>query len=309
MKAMRIYSYGHSDQIRLDEIAQPVPKENEILCAVHDASVNPIDWKIREGLFRDMMASSFPFTLGQDFSGEVVQVGLGVRSFKKGDRVYGTAHGAYAEFVCVGESTVAKIPSGIDFITAASIPTAGLTAYQLIMKTANLRKGQSVLIHGAGGGVGSFAAQLALWKNARVYATASSIDFEYLKGLGLRDLIDYEKHKFEERIKDVDVVLDLVGGEILKRSFAVVKRGGMIATTVGPVDAKLASERGCQCIQFVVNQNSEDLAEMAKLVEKGILKPRIQEILPLEQAQLAQDHLQRGHAQGKIILDVKQSHA
>ncbi|MEZ0392508.1 MAG: NADP-dependent oxidoreductase [Pseudobdellovibrionaceae bacterium] len=304
MKAVRIHSYGGSDQIRVEDIPTPTPNDNQILVKVRAVGVNPFDWKVREGYMKEVMPAQFPLTLGHDFAGEVLQVGKGVHDYKPGDRVYGVGSGAYAEQVIVSEDKIAKIPPLVDFITAATIPTAGITAYQLVMNATQLREGQTVLIHGAAGGVGSFAVQLAFWKKAQIFATADQSDFDYLKELGVRELIDFKKERFEDRVKSVDVVIDLVGGEILKRSLAVVKPGGILATTVGPLDEKQAAEKNVKGIQFYAKQNSEDLSEMAKLVADGVLKPRIYEILPLEEAKLAQDRLQKGQSHGKIILQV-----
>lgn len=304
MKAIRINKYGHSDQIKIENVPSPLPKDDQILVEVHAIGVNPVDWKIREGLFKEMMPAQFPFTLGQDFAGKVIATGKATHLYKQGDLVYGFAQGAYAEFVCVGESTIAKIPEDVDYITAAAIPTAGLTAYQLLMNALELRAGQTVLIHGAGGGVGSFAVQLALWKKAKIIATASSVDHEYLSKLGVTEIINFEKERFEGRIKEVDAVIDLIGGDILERSIPLIKKGGIIATTVGPMNEQMIKERGIRGISFMVKQNSEDLVQLSSLVQKGIVRPRINEVLPMEEAKRAQDDQQLHHSKGKIVLEV-----
>lgn len=304
MKAIRINKYGHSDQIKVENILTPLPKDDQILIEVHAIGVNPMDWKIREGLFKEMMPAQFPLTLGQDFAGKVIATGTATHLYNKGDLVYGFAQGAYAEYLCVGESTIAKIPEDVDYITAAAIPTAGLTAYQLIMNALELKAGQTVLIHGAGGGVGSFAVQLAIWKKAKIIATASSADFEYLQKLGVTEIINFEKERFESRVKDVDAVIDLIGGDTLEKSISLIKKGGVIATTVGPMNEKLIKERGIKGVSFMVKQNSEDLVQLSNLVVKGIVRPRINEVIPLEEAKRAQDDLQLHHSKGKIILEV-----
>jgi NADPH:quinone reductase-like Zn-dependent oxidoreductase len=304
MKAIRIHAYGGSDQMKLENVNRPEPKEHQVLVQVFDAGVNPVDWKIREGYLKDVRPTSFPFTLGQDFAGKVLAVGTEVRGFKPGDRVYGFAHGSYAENALVDEHKIARIPDSVDDITAASLPTAGITAYQLIMNSTQLKEGQRILIQGAGGGVGSFAVQLALWKKAEIFATASDADIDYLRSLGVKKIINFQKEKFEDRVRDMDVVIDLVGGDTLRRSFDVVKKGGVIASTVGPIDPKLAEQKGIRAISFLAQQNSEDLEAMARLVEQGVLKPRINEVVPLDQAMKAQDDLKQGHSKGKIILRV-----
>ncbi|HXH74140.1 MAG TPA: NADP-dependent oxidoreductase [Bacteriovoracaceae bacterium] len=307
MKAIQIHNYGHSDQLKIENIPEPTPGENEVFVEVHAVGVNPMDWKIREGLYKDMMPVDFPLTVGQDFSGQVIGTGENTHGFQKGDMVYGFAPGAYAEFVCVNEATIAKIPEDVDYITAAAIPTAGLTAYQLIMNAIDLKADQTVLIQGAGGGVGSFAVQLALWKKAKIIATADGGDIEFLKKMGITEIINFEREKFEDRVKDVDAVIDLVGGDTLKRSYAVLKKGGVIATTVGQVDEDVLKQIGARGVNFVVKQNSEDLAHLANLVDQDILRPRIFEVFPLEEARRAQDDLQRHHSHGKIILEVRPS--
>jgi NADPH:quinone reductase-like Zn-dependent oxidoreductase len=307
MKAIRINNYGHSDQIKVENIPAPTPKENELLIEVHAVGVNPVDWKIREGHMKDWIPAKFPLTLGQDFAGKVIEIGKGVHGYQKGDNVYGLAHGTYAEFIVTGEDTIAKIPEDVDYVTAASIPTAGLTAYQIIVNALALKEGQSVLIHGAGGGVGSFAVQLALWKKARIFANASSTDIDYLKKLGVKDVFDHEKDKFEDKVRDADAVIDLIGGDTLKRSINLVKKGGVIVSTVGEINEKQMQEKGIKGINFMMKRNSEDLAQMASLLEQGILKPRVNETIPLEEAKRAQDELQFKHSKGKIILEVRPS--
>lgn len=305
MKAMRIHAYGGSGQMKLEEVSAPTPQEHQVLVQVFDAGVNPVDWKIREGYLKNVRPAHFPLTLGQDFAGKVIAVGQGVHNFKAGDRVFGFAHGSYAENALVDEHKIAQIPDSVDDVTAASLPTAGITAYQLILKTINLQPGQRILIQGAGGGVGSFAVQLALWKKAEVFATASDADIDYLKRLGVKEIINFQKERFEDRVNDVDVVLDLVGGDVLRRSFEVVKRGGIVASTVGPFDEKLAKDKGVRMVSFLAQQNSEDLDSMIRLVEQKVLKPRINEVVPLDQANKAQDDLQKGHSKGKIILQIQ----
>lgn len=303
MKAIRIHGYGHSDRLKLEDVQPPQIKEGHVLVRVRDAGVNPFDWKLREGYMKDGIALSFPYILGQDFAEEVLESEPGVTEFKKGDRVNGFGRGAYAELVLVEESSIARIPDRVNFATAASIPTAGLAAYQAVNRV-NPKKDDVILIHGAAGGVGMFAVQLALWKGLRVIATAFEEDIEYLKGLGLQNVIANDKERFEDRVGDVDIVLDLIGGEILQRSFDIVKKDGVVISTVGPIDKKLADRKGVRAIQFYVKRNSEDLFEMAKLVESGVLKVKVERIYPLAEAATAQDSLQKGHTQGKIVLEI-----
>jgi NADPH:quinone reductase-like Zn-dependent oxidoreductase len=304
MKAIQIRKYGHSDQMALEKVKRPKAGKGQVLVKIHDAGVNPVDWKIREGYMKDFRPASFPLTMGQDFSGEVTEVGTGVSEFKKGDKVFGFAEGTYAEYALATPQGLAHIPEAIDFIDAASIPTAGLTAWQLVMDVARLSKNQTVLIHGAGGGVGSFAVQFAKRTGARVIVTASRDDFDYLRNLGAEQVIDYKSERFEDKVKDVDVVIDLVGGNTLKRSYVTVKTNGLVITTVGPANETEAKKQGARVVVFLMKRNPDELEQIGHLLEEGTIKPRISKIMPLSEAKEAEDLSQSGHPHGKVILRV-----
>lgn len=301
MKVAVIHSFGGSDKIKIEDSPRPQIKSDGVLVRIHDAGINPIDWKIREGYMKSAQPQ-FPLTLGQDFAGEVVEVGPNVKGFRKGDSVFGFARGSYAEFASVSTDKISLMPKSLDFETAAAIPTAGLTAWQLLMDQAHIKEGQKILIHGAAGGVGSFAVQLAVWKKAHVIATAAASDAEYLKGLGAQKIIDYKTTRFEEVAKDVDIVIDLVGGDTLSRSYQIMNKGGIALSTVGSVKEAEASAHNIRGINFVMTPNSKDLAELAKLFEQKVLRLRKGEVLPLAEAKKAQDLNQKGHSHGKIIL-------
>ncbi len=308
MKAIRIHSYGHSDQLKIEEIPNPkIKDDNEVVVKIHAVGVNPVDWKIREGNFKDFMPASFPLTIGQDFSGEIAEVGNNVHDFPAGDQVFGfVPSGAYAEYADVSVKELARKPESIDFVTAASVPTAGLTAWQMIIDEAKVSEGQVVLIHGAAGGVGSFATQLAKWKKARVIATASQGDTDYLKSIGVDQVIDYKSERFEEKVKDVDAVIDLIGGETQAHSYRVLKKGGggVIISTVGLMDEAEAKKWGARGISFRMTYDGSGLTQIAKLVDQGILKPRVDKVLPLTDAKKAQDLNQTGQSHGKMVLQV-----
>lgn len=304
MKAARIYSYGHSDQIRLEDVPRPPVGPGEVLVRVRAAGVNPIDWKIREGYLRDSLAVSFPFTLGQDFSGEIEECGPDVVGFRRGDGVFGFASGAYAQYVSVRLGNLAQKPRVVDFDTAASIPTPGLTAYQLISDVVRLAKDQVVLIHGAAGGVGSFAVQLARWKEAKVLTTASASDAADLRQLGAHEVFDYRTDRFEDRVKDVDAVVDLVGGPMLARSYGVVKPGGLVVSIVGAPDQRILTARRIRGMFFRMERDALRLAKLAEFIDRGILKVRIKQLYPLLAAREAQDLSQEGRSHGKIVLHV-----
>lgn len=304
MKTIRIHAYGHSDHIRMEDAPRPSAKPGEVLVKIHAAGVNPVDWKIREGFYEKIAPREFPFTLGQDFSGEVVELGDGAQGFKVGDEVYGFVNGSYAEYAAASVDKIARKPRTIDFNTAAGLPTPALTAYQIVTKLVQPSKGQTILIHGAAGGVGTLATQLCIWKQARVIATAASSDVSYLKDLGVEQVIDYKVERFDEKMKEVDAVIDLVGGETLSRSLPLIKNGGVLVSTVGPIDTAEAAKRNIRAFQILMEKNAADLAEIAKLVDQGVLKPRLDQVMPLIQAKDAQDLYQSGHTHGKLILKV-----
>src|SRR6266853_2317556 len=268
MKAVQIHAFGGPEVLQYEEVPQPQPKANEILVRVHAAGVNPVDWKIREGY----LSATSPMIMGIDFSGVVESVGSGVTKYRRGDAVFGQvadASGSYAEYAVAMESDVARKPEALDHIRAAALPVAGLTPWQALFDTANLSAGQKVLIHGAAGGVGSFAVQFAKWKGAHVLGTASGSHVEQVRQLGADEVIDYRKTKFEEVARDVDVVLDTVGGETQERSWKVLKRGGVLVSLVQQPAAEKAAAQGAR--GFFIRQKASglQLAAIADLVVKG----------------------------------------
>jgi NADPH:quinone reductase-like Zn-dependent oxidoreductase len=263
-----------------------------------------VDWKIREGFLKDVMRTSFPLTLGQDFAGDVVEVGRDTREFTVGDKVFGFATGSYAEYTTLGAKDLVHMPKTIDYTTAASIPTSGLTAYQLVVDVVKAAKAMRLLIHGAAGGVGSFAVQLARSKEARVYATASDQDSAYLKGLGAEQVINYKAERFEEKLRDLDAVIDLIGGETLARSYQVLKNGGVLASAVATPDEGELRKRGLRGVHFLMKRDPVQLARLATLVEQGVLKPKVSQVMSLADAPRAHALSEKGEARGKIVLQV-----
>lgn len=304
MKAIRIHQYGHADQMALERVQRPKAGKGQVLVKIHDAGVNPVDWKIREGYMKDIRPTSFPYTMGQDFAGEVEAVGAGISGFKKGDKVFGFAQGSYAEYAVASPDGLAHIPLMVNYEQAASLPTAGLTAWQLVTDVAKVARGQSVLILGAGGGVGMFTVQFAKRAAARVIATASREDFSFLKELGAEQIIDYKTERFEDIVKDVDVVIDLVGGETLRRAYTTVKPNGLIVTTVGPANEAEARQHNARVMQFVMQRNADELAQLGNLMNGGEVTSRISKVVPLADARAAEDISQLGHPHGKVILRV-----
>lgn len=305
MKAIRIHSYGGADLLKLEDAPRPNIKPDEILVRIRDAGVNPVDWKIREGLLKDVAPATFPLTMGQDFAGEILEVGNAVKRFSPGERVVGWANGSYAETAVTQEKRIAKIPDSMSDDIAASLPTAGVTAYQLVVKVARASSGKVILIHGAAGGVGSMATQIAVQQGATVIGTASERDLPYLQQLGAKRVIDYKSERFEDIVRDLDVVIDLVGGDTQNRSFSVLKKNGLLVTTVGLVDPDLPKRLGVNAIEFVTDLDaSADLATVVRLAEQGLLKSRLAQVIPLDRAKDAQLMSETGKARGKIILKV-----
>jgi NADPH:quinone reductase-like Zn-dependent oxidoreductase len=303
IKAVRIAQYGGSDQLKYEEAPLPETGPGQVLAKVRYAGVNPIDWKIREGYMKELRPASFPLTLGQDFAGEIVTAGDDSGSFRTGERVFGFGEGTYAEFAAAVITYIAAIPEKMEFAVAAALPTGGLTALQAIRDYAQPKPGTRILIHGAAGGVGSFATQIAKLWGAQVIGTASGEDIVYLRSLGHVQVVDYKQERFET-VGQVDAVLDLIGGETATRSFAVVKKGGVMVSAVGGANAELAARAGIRGVNMVSKGNPADLSEIAGLVLCGDVKPRMGEVFRLEQAGEAQDLSQEGRGKGRILLKV-----
>jgi NADPH:quinone reductase-like Zn-dependent oxidoreductase len=307
MQAVRIHAYGGPDQLKLESAPTPTPGPGEVLVKVHAAGVNPVDWKIREGAFNSP-STKFPITLGYDVCGTVEAVGDNVARIQIGDVVYSYINlargGGYAEYVTIAENEVALKPTTLEPVEAAAVPLAALTAWQALFDNANLKRGQTVLIHGAAGGVGTFAVQFAKFKGATVIATASEKNHAYLKDLGADVVIDYNTQKFEEIAKDVDVVLDSIGGDTQDRSFAVLKKGGILVSIVGPVSPQKAAEHGVRGKSMLVQPSAAQLAEIGALIDQEKVKVVVSHIMPLADAAKAHEQSQTGHTRGKIVLKV-----
>jgi len=305
MKAIRIHQYGGPEVLAQVEMQRPTPGHDEVLIKVHAAAVNPIDWKMRAGYVKEVFPLTFPSTLGWDVSGTVEETGDKATQFKRGDEVYALVKGGgYAEFVVANATVVAKKPRTLDHVYAAAVPVAGQTALQALFEVAQLRAGQKVLIHAAAGGVGNFAVQLAKAKGAYVIGTASSKNQAFLGELGVDQAVDYQKTRFEDAVRDVDVVLDTVGGETQERSFKVLKKGGILVSLVQPPSQESATKYGVRALFYGGHASSSDLAEIAKLIDDGKVKPVVETVLPLADARLAHELSETGHARGKIVLKV-----
>src|SRR5947207_3753657 len=304
MKAVRIERYGNEEVVELAEVERPKPGENQVLVRVKAAAVNPVDWKIRDGL-GEMFGLKLPLILGCEVAGTVEAVGSSVKDFAAGDDVYGylSAHsGGYAEYVAAPASEFVRNPKQVDFDTAASVPVGALTAWQGIFDHGKLTSGQRILITGASGAVGSMAVQLAKNKGARVIGTGSGRNEEFVRKLGADEFIDYKKEKFEEKVRDLDVVFDTVGGDTQERGFQTLKGGGFLVSTVSPPSAEKAKEFGVAVAMVQMMPKPDQLAEINRLVESGKLKVRVATVLPLAEVKKAHQLSAAGHADGKTIL-------
>jgi NADPH:quinone reductase-like Zn-dependent oxidoreductase len=304
MKAIRIHQYGGPEVLAQVEMQRPAPGANEVLIKVQAAAVNPFDWKVRAGYMKDFLPLTFPATLGWDVSGTVEEVGPEVTRFKRGDEVYTRleAGGGYAEYAVADEAIVAGKPGTLNHVLAAAVPTAGLTAWQALFEVAQVRAGQKVLIHAAAGGVGNFAVQFAKAKGAYVIGTASSKNQSLLRELGVDKPVDYQQARFEDVAREVDVVLDTIGGETQERSFKVLKKGGVLVSIVQPPSQEQATKYGVRALFYGAHPSSSDLAEIARLIDSGKVKPVVETVLPLTEARRAHELSQSGHVRGKIVL-------
>jgi NADPH:quinone reductase-like Zn-dependent oxidoreductase len=303
LKAIRIHEFGEPNVLKYEDIPESQPGPGEVRIKVIAAGVNPVDWKIRSGY----MELPLPITMGSDIAGVVDVAGQGVESFQPEDEVFGKAspgQGGYAEYTVVNSSQIAQKPKSIGFVESAAIPTAGLAAWQSLFDIAGLERGQTVLIHGAAGGVGSFAVQFAKWKSAYVIGTASSKNAEFLKSIGCDEVIDYKNQQFEDIVGNLDVVLDTIGGDTLEKSWGVLKPGGFLVTTVASIPEEKTQKYGVRAERLMTQANGKELAQIAAIIDEHKIKPIVTTVLPLADAQKAHEMSESGHTRGKIVLRV-----
>ncbi|GGI97057.1 oxidoreductase [Shewanella hanedai] len=307
MKAVQINEFGGRNVLMLNDIAIPTPAENEILIKVKSASVNPVDWKIREGYLQPLLNHTLPLTLGWDVSGEVAAIGENVSNFKIGDAVYSrpniAKNGSYAEYQTVTSDEVALKPNSLTWQEAAGVPLAALTAWQSLYELAKLQAGERVLIHAGSGAVGQFAIQLAKLRGAYVYTTTSSRNTELVKRLGADQAIDYRQEDFSE-LTDIDVVFDTIGGDTQANSWKTLKQGGRLVSITQNPDEAIATQHGVSAFFCFVQPNSEQLTKLAKFADAGQLKVNIDSEFRLDQVAEAHERSETGRAQGKIIISV-----
>jgi NADPH:quinone reductase-like Zn-dependent oxidoreductase len=306
MRAARIHHFGGPEAIAIEDIPVPEPGPGEIRIRVHVASVNPVDYKIREGKF--LPEDKLPLTLGRDVSGTVDQIGEGAGDeFQPGDTVFAMLppdSGGYAEFAVARAEHCARCPNRLDDVGAGSLGLAGLTAWQGLFDHGGLRAGQRVLIHGAAGGVGHLAVQFARARGAEVLATCAGEDADFVRGLGAKEVIDYKSERFEDRARDIDLVFDLVAGETQDRSWSVLRDGGTLISTLSEPDKDKAAQHHARGARYMARPNGAELKEIAGLIDAGEVTPKVDRVFPLEAAAEAQRVLEQEHSCGKIVLKV-----
>lgn len=309
MKAWRIHEFGPPESMICEKIPIPCPAAGEVLVKVRAAGVGPWDAWIRAG--KSALPQPLPLTLGSDLAGEVLALGPGVCDLTVGDQVYGVTNsqflGAYAEYAIASAAMLSSKPVSLSDIGAASVPVVAVTAWQALFDHARLQAGQTVVIHGAAGSVGAFAVQLAHRAHLRSVVTAGTKDREYVRILGADRIVDYQTQRFEDEIKDADAVLDLVGGDTQTRSFPIVRKGGMLISTVSKPDQSLAMRHGITAAFFLVDVTSERLCEICTLIERGELTTRVGNVVPFADAREAHMMLdgRLAHSKGKIVLNVQ----
>jgi NADPH:quinone reductase-like Zn-dependent oxidoreductase len=306
MMAWRVHEFGPPSAMRFEQVARPAAGENEVLVKVEAAGVGAWDGWIRAG--KSALPQPLPLTLGSDLSGEIVAVGPGVSSLQVREQIYGVTNsqflGAYAEYAVASAAMISTKPTSLTYIEAASVPVVAVTAWQALFDEAQLEAGRSVLIHGAAGNVGAYAVQLAHQAGMHVIATAAADDIPRVFELGANTVIDFKSQNFEKEVRDVDAVIDLVGGEVQRRSFQVLRRGGKLISAVSPPDQNLAQSLGIEAAFFLVQVTSQRLADIAALIDGGKLKTHLGAVLPLadaREAHLMMEHL-RPQPKGKIVL-------
>src|ERR687894_71443 len=311
MKSAQIKTYGDSEVVEINPNAPSLndPSEGMVLVRVKAAGVNPSDWRLREGFFKQMAPLQFPATLGMDFSGVVEKLGEGVASdLKQGEEVYGQTgvmaggSGAFAEMALAKADKISHKPKTLSHEQAAGLPTVGVSAWQALVETMELGKGPKILIHGGAGGIGSISIQLAKHLGAHVATTVSTNDKQFIQQLGADQIIDYKKENFEDLIHDFDAVIDTVGGETYVRSFKVLKRGGIISSMLEQPNTELMTQYGIKAIFLFSQVNRKRLTKLAQWVDQNNIKVNIDKTFPLDDAGKALDYQNGVHPRGKVVL-------
>lgn len=330
MKAAYIDHYGSLEQIQFGEQPKPRIQSDEVLVKVHAVSINPLDLRMVEGEFKAVLPVKFPFILGNDLSGVIVEVGSKVHNFKVGDEVFAKtdAHGSFAEYTSLKSTSVALKPNNMSMTQAAALPLVALTAWQALVEVTQLKRGQKILIHAGSGGVGSIAIQLAKHLGADVATTTSAKNAEWVKDLGADIVLDYKKSNFAEVLSDYDVVFDTQGGDTLEQSLQVLKPGGIVVSIAGPPDKNMAQainanwlmskiipllslpirakakKRGVHYHFLFMQPNGEQLSHIAELVEAEKISPVLDQVYDFTNFAQAIQHVAGGHSKGKVVVNL-----
>ncbi|HLH88871.1 MAG TPA: NADP-dependent oxidoreductase [Xanthobacteraceae bacterium] len=307
MRAIRIHSFGGPDVLRVETLPDPQPGPDEMLVKILAASVNPVDYKIRNGGYPAVKDDKLPYTLGRDVAGVVERCGDRISRFKRGDAIYamlGIDRGGFSEYAIVKDGEAAPKPARLDFIAAAAVPLAGLTAWQGLFRHGGLEAGQAVLIHAGAGGVGHLAIQFAKARGAHVVTTVSEQHADFVRRIGADEVIDYKRQRFEELVHDVDMVLDLIGGETQERSFQVLREGGILVSTLAAPSQHEARAHKVRATRFTVQESGTELAEIGRLIAAGKVTPKVARQFNLGDAVAAETLVEEGHTEGKVVLRV-----
>lgn len=311
MKAAQITAYGGKDAVQVtSEVPKPSAANGQVLVEVQAAAINPFDLKVREGLVKDYIPLELPATLGGDVAGTVAEIGDEVTGFTVGQAVYGEAnaaggYGSFAEFTTVDAGQLAPKPERIDAVTAAALPLTATSAYQALVDHMNVQPGQTVLIHGGAGGIGSMAIQIAKHLGAHVATTATEADTDFVKGLGADEVIDYKTQDFSQLIQDYDAVFDTVGGETNTKSYQVLKQGGILVSMVQEPDDTLVEKHGITYVYQSTHATTARLNAISELVDSGILKVHVDKVFPFAEAAEALEYVKTGHPRGKVVIQIK----
>lgn len=307
MQAYRIHRFGGPEVLQEEWVDVPEPAPDEGLIRVLAASLNPVDFKTREGKYPLVRADRLPYTLGRDCAGVLEETRQRLPGIEPGDAVYafvGQGQGAYAQYAAVPLAGIARKPLSLDFATAAAVPLAGLTAWQGIFDHGALKAGQRLLIHGAAGGVGHLALQFAKAKGAEVIVTASADAAAFLRGLGADHVIDYRSQDFVQAVRDVDVVFDLIGGETQERSWDVLKEGGVLVSTLNEPSQEMARRKNARAARYTARPDGQQLARIADLIDRGRVRVHISRVLAFAEMERAQRLLSEGHIRGKLVVSL-----
>lgn len=311
MKAAQIHEYGHADVIKINEIDKPVAGENQVLVAVEAASLNPFDTTVREGHVKEMIPA-LPVTLGGDIAGVVSEVGAGVKDILVGDRVYGTAaavagnSGAFAEFARTKTTQLAKAPEGLSFMEAASLPLVGVSAVQALTEHIDLQSGQKIFIHGASGGIGTIAVQIAKHLGAYVAASVRGKDTaDLVQGLGADEVIDTQSQDFATVLRDYDAVFEAAGGEDFDKTLDILKRGGIAVSMLAAADQNKADQLGVKAVTQSTQVTKERLERLCELVEAGVVKAQVAQTFSLDDIQAAFEARESGKTHGKVVIQIQ----